>query len=133
VNTTTSKSKELALATGRFGYAANNWLFFAKGGAARGDTSSTGVGALTNGTFVNTTSSSSGRSGWIAGAGVEWGFKPNWSAKIEYNHIDFGSSTILVTTSNGLTSLVSSSYRVDLVKAGVNYRFNWGGPVVAQY
>jgi outer membrane immunogenic protein len=133
VSTTTIRSKELALATGRLGYAANNWLFFVKGGAAWAYNSSTGVGTLTNGTFVNTNFSSLDRSGWTAGGGVEWGFKPNWSAKIEYDHVDFGSATAAVNTSNGLTALVSSSNRVDLVKAGVNYRFNGGGPVVARY
>jgi outer membrane immunogenic protein len=133
VSTTTLRSNQLALATGRLGYAANNWLFFVKGGAAWAHNSSTGVGTLTNGTFVNTNFSSLDRCGWVIGAGVEWGFRPNWSAKIEYDHVDFGSATAVITTSNGLTALASSSYRVDLVKAGVNYRFNWGGPVVARY
>ena len=28
--------------------------------------------------------------GWTAGAGAEWAFAPNWSAKIEYLYIDLG-------------------------------------------
>ena len=63
----------------------------------------------------------------------EWGFTPNWSAKIEYNHVDLGSTTVAVNSSRGTTNFVSSSDRIDIVKAGINYRFNWGGPVVAKY
>jgi outer membrane immunogenic protein len=132
-STTTARTKDLALVTGRVGYAAAEWLFYAKGGGAWGQGSSSGIGTLANGTFFDTTSSSTNRSGWIIGAGVEWGFAPNWTAKIEYNHIDFGNSNVTILSSTGTTTFVSSSDTVDLVKAGVNYRFNWGGPVVAKY
>jgi outer membrane immunogenic protein len=92
-----------------------------------------GTGVLANGRFFDTTTTSSDRSGWVVGVGVEWGFAPGWSAKIEYNHIDLGSTDITVLSSLGTTSFVSSTETIDLVKAGVNYRFNWGGPVVARY
>jgi outer membrane immunogenic protein len=36
---------------------------------------------------------SSTRVGWTAGAGIEWMFLPNWSAKFEYLRYDLGSST----------------------------------------
>ena len=132
-STTTVKTNDLALATGRLGYAANNWLFFVKGGGAWGQGNSNGRGTLASGAFFDTTSSSTNRSGWVVGAGVEWGFAPNWSAKLEYNHIDFGSTTVGIASSAVATSFVRSSETIDLVKAGVNYRFNWGGPVVARY
>jgi outer membrane immunogenic protein len=133
VSNNTAKTKDLALVTGRLGYAANNWLFFVKGGGAWGQGSSNGTGFLANGTFFDTTSSGTNRSGWVVGGGVEWGFAPSWSAKIEYNHIDFGSSTVAVNSSRGTTNFVSSSETIDLVKGGINYRFNWGGPAVARY
>jgi outer membrane immunogenic protein len=115
------------------GYAANNWLFYVKGGGAWTQGNSNGNGFLANGTFFESTSSSTNRSGWVVGGGVEWGFTPNWSAKIEYDHIDTGSTNVTINTSRATTSFVSSSSTIDLVKAGVNYRFNWGGPVVAKY
>ena len=34
--------------------------------------------------------SSNGLSGWTFGGGVEYKFAPNWSAKVEYRHFDFG-------------------------------------------
>jgi outer membrane immunogenic protein len=133
LSTTTTKGTDLALVTGRLGYAANNWLLYAKGGGAWGHGSSSGVGTTAAGAFFDTTSSSTDRSGWVVGAGVEWGFAPNWSAKLEYNHVDFGSRNVTIFSSTGTSSFVSSNETIDIVKAGINYRFNWGGPVVARY
>ena len=129
ISTTTVKSTELALLTGRLGYAANNWLFYFKGGGAWGHGSSNGTGVTGAGAFFDTTSSSTDRTGWVVGGGVEWGFAPNWSAKIEYNHVDFGSTNVSILSSTGTTSFVSSKDREDIVKAGVNYHFNWGRPL----
>jgi outer membrane immunogenic protein len=124
-----AKIKDFALFTGRLGYAADNWLFYVKGGGAWAQASSTGVGTLASGTLFETTSTSSNRTGWTIGAGVEWGFAPNWSAKLEYNYIDFGSTNIAVLgTVSGVTN-ISSTATVNVVKGGINYRFNWGAPV----
>jgi outer membrane immunogenic protein len=90
------------------------------------------------------------RVGWTAGGGLEWMFWPNWSAKVEYLYYDLGS----VRTSGGLTATttsatftpapsalawanvteISTRFRGNIVRAGVNYHFNWGAPpVVAKY
>ena len=61
------------------------------------------------GTFFETTSSSTDRSGWVVGVGVEWGFAPNWSAKLEYDHLDFGSTNVTINTSLATQSFVRSS------------------------
>jgi outer membrane immunogenic protein len=126
-STVTGRIKDIADLTGRIGYAAGNWLFYAKGGVALDRTSSSGVAFNANGTLFETTTTSTDRSGWIIGAGIEWGFAPGWSAKIEYNHFDFGSTNLAV---NGTvnTTFVSSTEKVDVVKGGINYRFNWGTP-----
>ena len=129
----TARTKDYALATGRVGYAADNWLFFAKGGGAWGQGNSSGTSIAPGGAVFDTTSSSSNRSGWVVGVGVEWGFAPNWSAKLEYNHIDFGSTNVTILSNVTGLSNVSSSETVEVVRAGVNYRFNWGAPVVAKY
>jgi outer membrane immunogenic protein len=129
----TAKVKDFALFTGRAGYAADNWLFYVKGGGAWAQGSSAGVGTFANGTLFDTTSSSTNRTGWTIGGGIEWGFTPNWSAKIEYNHIDLGSTNVAILSSAGTTSFVSSKETIDVVKGGINYRFNWGAPVAARY
>ena len=133
-STSTVHSTDLGLFTGRVGYAADNWLLYVKGGGAWGRGNSSGTGVLANGTFFDTTSSHTDRSGWVVGVGAEWGFAPNWSAKLEYDHVDFGSQNVtILSLPAGTTSFVSSSLREDIVKGGINYRFSWGGPVVAKY
>jgi outer membrane immunogenic protein len=83
------------------------------------------------------------RAGWMWGAGVEYAFTPNWSAKIEYDFMDFGTHRVNLglNTANAECECdflpVDINQRIHLVKAGVNYRFNWFGfgkaPVVANY
>ena len=71
--------------TGQVGYAWNNVLFYVKGGAAvtsnRYREFLTGTGVLVTATVDDT------RWGGVVGAGLEYGFAPNWSAGIEYNHM----------------------------------------------
>lgn len=129
----TDRIDDIATVTGRVGYAFNNWLLYGKGGWAWARGASDGVTATPFGPYGGLSSRSS-QDGWVAGAGVEWGFAPNWSAKIEYEHIDLGNKTVQVETS-GLAPgvLANVSTRIDTVKAGVNYRFNWGGSAAARY
>ena len=84
---------------------------------------------------------SENRTGGTIGIGVEYAFLSNWSAKLEYDYMDFGSRnlTFLGTPCGGVSAITcvnNESVRetVSVVRAGVNYRFNWGGgPVAAKY
>ena len=71
------------------------------------------------------------RDGWTLGAGLEYMFAPNWSAKAEYQYYNFGSTRF----AGGPAPIVGQRFRDDdhTVKLGVNYRFGWGGPVAAKY
>jgi outer membrane immunogenic protein len=84
--------------------------------------------------------------GWTAGGGLEWMFMQNWSAKVEYLYYDLGRvSGSFVNTWSGLgsnagvsdvESVTNFSARTsgNIVRAGVNYHFNFGAaPVVAKY
>ena len=137
----TYQAKWIGLATGRLGYAWNNWLLYAKGGGAwvRNDAGSNTFTA--GGTLTTVTSGRETRDGWTIGGGIEWGLGNNWSAKVEYNHIDLGSATVgrTVTLSTnpvllpvGTVALRTGNVDIDMVKFGLNYRFNWA-PVVARY
>jgi outer membrane immunogenic protein len=66
------------------------------------------------------------RQGWTAGGGIEVGFADNWSAKIEYNYLDFGTDRYTFIAP-GATATTSADTHVHMVKGGINYRFNWGG------
>jgi outer membrane immunogenic protein len=115
---------------GRVGYAAGSALFFVSGGAAVGDIQHRYDAAL-NGGPAFTVVQNNTRWGWTVGAGAEYMFAPNWSAKVEYNYIDLGKSTIQYGPAPTLRSEWDDKFHT--VKAGVNYHLNWGGPVVAKY
>lgn len=113
---------------GRLGYTWNSVLFYGTGGVAYGrvHTEIVGSSALIGAPFYEGTTT---RTGWAAGGGIEWMFAQNWSAKVEYLHIDLGSHFAFGTA----TPQPFTSAKFDTIKAGINYHFNWGGPVVARY
>jgi outer membrane immunogenic protein len=131
-STTTSNTKDFALGTFRLGYAMDNWLFYGKAGFAWGQFSGSGIATNPNGTLFQTTTFGGSRAGGVVGIGTEWGFAPGWSARIEYDHIFFDSRPVLIVGTVDLSNS-SSGNNVDIVRAGVNYRFNWGAPLVAHY
>jgi len=91
---------------GRAGYAVNNVLFYGTGGLAFGELKAETFGL----------SESHTTAGWTLGVGAEFGFAPNWSAKIEYLYVDLANSAFTITgASNGA--------QFGLVRAGVNYHF----------
>lgn len=81
------------------------------------------------------------RVGWTAGGGLEWMFMPNWSAKAEYLYYDLGpvtGSAVNVALFGAPTvasvSQFSTRFNGNIVRAGVNYHFNWGAAtIVAKY
>ena len=131
-----------ATATGKLGFAANDLLFYAKGGAAWMDvnytqTVSAGVGNVSSQTITDT------RSGYTVGGGIEFGMTENLSARLEYDYLNFGTKTYTFANLNTapaggvITPLVlpvSIRSSTSLITAGINYRFNWGGggPVVTK-
>jgi outer membrane immunogenic protein len=131
--TNESKIDAFGLFTGQIGWAANNVLFYVKGGAAVTNdhfrVTSTAVGV----TVAN--SNDDTRWGGTVGAGLEYGFAPNWTAGIEYDHLFMQDRTVTFTTVAALGGGVFSNERirqdVDLVTVRVNYR--WGGPAIAKY
>jgi outer membrane immunogenic protein len=58
-----------------------------------------------------------------AGAGIEVGLAPNWSAKLEYLYADFGNTR--TTWAIGGIPLITDDARVtmNVIRGGVNYRF----------
>ena len=122
---------------GRLGVAADNALFYSKFGVAFLDAKAStidacGDGSPQCGTFTLTMTGSKVMAGWSAGAGVEWMFSSNWSAKIEYAYFDFGNiGTAGPSNQPGEFYRQTIDVTAHTVKFGVNRR--WGGPVVARY
>ncbi len=121
--TCTTSDSWLATARARLGFTANEWLFYATGGGAFGDVKMAVTGF--SGQTVN-------RTGWTAGAGIEYGFAPSWSVKVEYLHVDLGTASCSIPNCS-LVSQANVPFRAEIVRAGLNWRFNWGGPVTARY
>jgi outer membrane immunogenic protein len=66
---------------------------------------------------------------------VEWLFLPNWSAKVEYLYYDLGSVSYATPSLVGsfntggvrysINPEVTTRFNGDMVRAGVNYHFNF--------
>jgi outer membrane immunogenic protein len=69
--------------------------------------------------------------GGLLGFGTEYMFAPHWTAKIEYNYVDYGNHTdthtlTLAVPGAGAASIgvpVQSSLKASTMKAGINYLF----------
>jgi outer membrane immunogenic protein len=104
--------------TGRAGVAFDRLLVYGKGGVAFAHDNDS-----LNDIFGSTASASATRTGWTAGAGLEYAFAPNWSAKMEYDYLGFGSETLNLPTAGFSTYNSNASLNVQEVKAGINFRF----------
>ena len=95
-----------AVSRGRAGIALTNVLFYGTLGIAYGG----GKIELAGLSETNT------HFGWAAGAGLEVGLTPNWSAKAEYLYVDLAAKTYLLTGA-------SHSFESNILRFGLNYRF----------
>jgi outer membrane immunogenic protein len=124
----TNNQRGLGSVTGRVGYTWGPALLYVKGGYAYSDYSESLTLAGVPQTFVL---NNSHHNGYTVGAGLEYMFAQNWSAKAEYQYYNFGKTNFL--TPVVLSGFGSTSNDEHTFKVGVNYRFNLGGPVVAKY
>jgi outer membrane immunogenic protein len=123
-----SKVDGIFTATGRIGYAFNNWLPYIKGGYAGAQLHTTNFDIL-----GDSLDHSDWRSGYTIGAGLEYGITPNWTLGVEYAYMDFGSRNWTgATVGPGAgPEFFNDNLRISTVTGRLNYRF--GGPVVSRY
>lgn len=121
-------NRGLGSVTGRLGFTTGPVLLYAKGGYAFRDRN---LNVSFAGVSQPFTTTGNHQDGYTVGAGLEYMFAPNWSAKVEYQYYNFGNTTF----TGGPADIVGARFRNDehVVKAGVNYRFGWGGPAPANY
>lgn len=154
INNCNAKVDSFGSVTAKAGGTIDRALLYAKGGWAwensKSDINLLGLGSgnilggvVPGGVNINLASSiSENRGGWTWGAGVEYAFSPNWSGFLEYDYYDFGKKAqnyqysisipaAAVNLAIPIPTELSEQFHV--VKAGLNYRFNWGAPVVARY
>lgn len=103
---------------GRLGYAADSVLLYGTGGVAFGNLSHTYTNQLTG---IDETTSSM-RTGWTAGAGVEYAVTQNMLLRAEYRYTDYGMSRYdSVTSFPGLSG--TQNPRFNTVRVGAAVKF----------
>ena len=108
--------------------AAENALFYAKGGAGWVGANDFTLANVTTGSSISGSNSNS-NSGWLVGAGVEYAFAPNWTAKVEYDFLGLTNTSFTVPAGvagfpNGDT-ITTSNRDLQMLTVGFNYLFNW--------
>ncbi len=103
----------LGTARGRIGYAFDRLLPYVTGGAAFGNVKASIPGF---------SGAEDTRVGWTAGAGVEYAFTNNLSAKVEYLHVDLGKFDCGLSC-GAPVGPDDVKFQSDIVRAGLNFRF----------
>ncbi len=98
-------------ARGRVGYAAGPWLVYATGGLAWA-----GERFLDEKTL-------NVRFGWAAGGGVEYGFAPHWSVRLEYLYSQFERADIRFASGTQYASTLD----FQSLRVGLNRKIDWPG------
>jgi outer membrane immunogenic protein len=121
-------------ARARAGFLANNsLLIYGTGGLAYGqvkDSTALGdpsfAGSTDPHTFSGSTSST--KTGWAAGAGIEYAFAPHWRLGAEYLHVDLGTISVTETQASGVavtgdTFTSKAKFNADIARLLINYKF----------
>jgi outer membrane immunogenic protein len=133
--TTDAKLSWFGTARARLGFAITpDLLLYGTGGAAYGQVKTSADTILPDTVDATLPANrfpaalSGTRVGWTAGAGTEWMFARNWSAKAEYLHVDLGSTSavgfsILDPAHSSVRTRYTWKNQENIVRAGVNYHF----------
>jgi opacity protein-like surface antigen len=122
--TGTVNSRWITTATGKVGFAWDRLLAYGKAGAAwvGGSTNSFTAGGTPVGVSINSNSG-----GWTAGAGLEFAFAGNWSARVEYDFMELQNQTFTVpgapATRFAGDMISFNSRTAQMITAGLNYKF----------
>jgi opacity protein-like surface antigen len=105
----------LGTVRGRLGYVMGDWMpYFTAGVAFGGGTRTTNV-------VGGEVSASATHTGWTAGLGVEWAFKPTWTLKAEYKYVDLGSANYSYPTI--VHSVLGIDHTLNTFEIGLNHKF----------
>ena len=75
------------------------------------------------------------KAGWTAGAGIESHLAGNWTGKIEYLHMDFGSASTATADNADATPIalgINTRITDDILRVGLNYRINPGATAASE-
>jgi outer membrane immunogenic protein len=127
--TFSTRVKWFGTVTGRLGFLVTpSFLIYGKGGVAfvGENQSQDSIEGLFPPVAIHGSTGDFARTGWDAGAGLEWMFAPSWSVWLEYDHMGFGSTSETFAFADGSSFQENVKQSVDKVLVGVNYRFGLG-------
>lgn len=120
--TYSSELKNLITVTGRLGFAANQWLLYAKGGWASASVGYKGVEALIPDSF----SLSERATGWVLGGGVEYQLTSNLVLGLDYTRIDLKERSFTGATRTAIPfTLDRAKTDTGLLMARISYKIGW--------
>lgn len=117
----------IATLAGRVGYALDRTMVYGLAGVAWADVETEVVDNIVGLVKLN---GSETHTGWVAGVGIEHAISNNVIARVEYNHLNFGSEThdlgisINGTPIPGITVPTKVDLQIDTVKIGVAVKFH---------
>jgi opacity protein-like surface antigen len=120
-------TKWISTVAARLGIVSDRWLAYGKAGVGWAD-NAISITNTTTGATVLTTSNT--RPGWLAGLGIEYAFTNFWTVKLEYDFLGLSNWSTAGILPNDTLSI---HRQIQTLTVGVNYKFDWGGPLVAKY
>jgi len=116
------RDRWLGTLRGRIGPGFDRFFPYVTGGLAYGGVrASNSIFSSTSTTLV----------GWTVGAGLEMAVASNWSAKLEYLYVDLGSFDCGLSCGLGVPENIG--FTANVIRVGLNYRFDAGGPIITRY
>jgi len=107
----------IATVRGRLGYVAGDWMIYGTGGIALSSSQVTRNALAGDGDLTKALT----RTGWAAGAGVEYALSRDWSARVEYLYTRFGSHGITFEPGSTYASAMDFS----ALRIGLNRKLGW--------
>jgi outer membrane immunogenic protein len=127
LNTSELKLSWFGTVRGRLGVTVTpDLLLYGTGGLAYGQVDASGTANPNQNSIISQAAVSLAKTGWTAGAGAEWKFAPNWSARLEYLYVDLGNKSAVGSDAQHPNFAVEYTWHTqeNIVRAGVNYHFN---------
>jgi outer membrane immunogenic protein len=135
-NSVHQKVKSFSTARARLGWANDGALIYITGGGAWmqvDSTESISFAVIPGfGPFTTAASFSDTKSGYSIGAGIEMRLWWNWTAKVEYLHLDVSGVTHIFAAGfpfavpGGSFTTTTGRIKDDIFRVGLNYKFDWG-------
>ncbi len=116
---------------GRLGWSQGPVLFYGSGGLAYGRVDLNSSMSMPAAGLSLNTQTSSVRTGWVAGGGIDYLWRPNVIVGVQYQYVDLGSvnlaSSITSAGPNTLTQSANAHAQFQVVTAGISWLFSPAG------